>query len=100
MSCGQFMCCAAAAGNGWCWTSSNSQGQVGDGLVGGGRHLPSLVLTGTGTLSGVVSVHAGLDFVCARLTDDSLTCWGSNFLGKAGQPGNSSQPFATPFTEF
>jgi len=34
----------------------------------------------------IVPVAAGLDNTCARLSDGNLHCWGSNFLGKLGNP--------------
>ncbi len=45
--------------------------------------------SGTGNLSGVAEIVSGYAHTCARLTDGTVQCWGSNWLG-TGVPGLGS----------
>jgi len=63
----------------WCW-GDNVVGMLGDGTT-TNRNTPVPVV-GLGTPAAEVS--AGEDHTCARLTDETLWCWGSNNNAQIG----------------
>jgi hypothetical protein len=60
----------------WCW-GNNASGQLGNGSA--DDALTPTQVTALGT--NVAEVSAGDLFACARLTDGTLSCWGSGPLG-------------------
>ena len=75
-------CAIAATGSMQCW-GEGSSGQIGDGGT-TDRSTPQTVvgIGGSGALSDVVEADAGEFHTCARHSDGSLTCWGSNSSGQ------------------
>ena len=75
-------CAITSAGALQCW-GSNSSGQVGDGTtVTKLSPVPVFGLT-----SGVISVGAGGYHTCALITGGTVTCWGDDTWGQAGNNG-------------
>jgi alpha-tubulin suppressor-like RCC1 family protein len=62
-----------------CW-GSNFFGQLGDGTTGGNSNVP-VVVSG---LTDAVAIDAGVDHTCARLGDNTVSCWGKNTNGQLG----------------
>ncbi len=73
-----------------CW-GKNSVGQLGRGFVSDNVTAPDYVLS----LTGVQEIAAGLEHACARLSDGSVSCWGSNSAGQMGI-GSVSDPVTRP----
>jgi hypothetical protein len=86
---GYAACAVDMTGAAWCW------GYGGSGLLGNGTTNNSLfaapVATSAGPqLTGVDQISITNDHMCARLTDSSAWCWGSNSNGQIGV-GNATQ---------
>ncbi|HZN19292.1 MAG TPA: tandem-95 repeat protein [Micromonosporaceae bacterium] len=84
-----------------CW-GFNGSGQLGDATT-TGRHTAVRVQVDTdpdvdAPLTGVVALAAGANHTCARLSDDSVRCWGDNGSGQLGDGTNSDRhlPTAVP----
>ncbi|MCJ7726155.1 MAG: RCC1 repeat-containing protein, partial [Acidimicrobiia bacterium] len=77
-------CAFLGDGSTYCW-GENGNGQVGDGTT-TDRRSPTRVrgIGGVGWLSGVVGIDAGREYTCARLSDDTMACWGDNAKGQLG----------------
>ena len=76
---GIHACAVLADTTVWCW-GWNADGELGDGTKGSNRTTPVQVLG----LKDVVQLALGLDHSCARLTDGTARCWGSNTHGQLG----------------
>lgn len=78
----------------WCW-GSNSYGQLGNGATDTNAHpYPIQVLTSAGgsalTDAESISISAGYIFYnCARLSNNTIWCWGYNSYGQLGNGGIS-----------
>jgi len=72
-----------------CW-GTNTNGELGNGLVGGTSLSPVAVniLDGSGLM-------LGLNASCARRTSGALWCWGSSQFGEMGQGGTANVPTPT-----
>jgi alpha-tubulin suppressor-like RCC1 family protein len=87
VSAGEFFNCAlTTAGAVKCW-GDNYDGQLG--VLGTTDPDPLQLFAIDGLQSGVVQVSAGDDHACARLSDETLRCWGSNAQGRLGDGSNS-----------
>lgn len=76
-------CALLASGTAHCW-GSNSNGQIGDGTIGGIR-LTQVQVGGSITSFGnAVAITAGSAHTCGLLADGSAKCWGSNSSGQLG----------------
>jgi hypothetical protein len=74
-----YSCARKIDGTLWCW-GYNLDGVLGDGTK---FDKPSPVqVSALGT--SVAEVAAGASHTCARKTDGTLWCWGSNYLGQLG----------------
>ncbi len=89
---GAFACARLRDGRAVCW-GYNQQGQLGNGSTADAA-LPTFVSNpeGTGPLTGVTEVSAGILRACARLTDGQVRCWGFNEDGRLGNatPGTNA----------
>ncbi len=96
---GGHSCAVLANGQARCWGSS-AFGELGDGSTGiDGRPRPVVVLNGTGTgpLTGVSLVSAGVAHSCAVMTNARARCWGSDtadyvHYGQLGTRSDSIYP--------
>jgi alpha-tubulin suppressor-like RCC1 family protein len=62
-----------------CW-GSNSNGQLGDGVVSGVAFTP----VGVSGVTNATAITAGDEHTCALLSGGSVDCWGSNSNGQLG----------------
>ena len=76
---GEHTCGLTAAGAAYCW-GSNSNGQLGNGTIGGANAVAVPV---SGGLTFVV-LSAGGSHTCGVTPDGSIYCWGSNSSGQLG----------------
>lgn len=74
----------------WGW---NGNGRLGDGTT-TSRTRPVVVrdATGVAPLAGIVQIAGGINQTCARLTDASAVCWGSNKFGQLGDQSTVDRP--------
>lgn len=70
-------CARKTDGTIWCW-GDNTYGQLGDGTT--TQRTSPVKVASLGTNN--AEVVAGGDHTCARKTDNSLYCWGSNNVGQ------------------
>jgi alpha-tubulin suppressor-like RCC1 family protein len=90
---GDHACGLTPEGAIYCW-GSNASGQLGTGDV-ASRSTPALVVAPLGVPSvRYSSVAAGVQFTCARGTNELAYCWGLNFDGQLGNAENAG--FDTP----
>jgi hypothetical protein len=81
---GYTACALDGSGSAWCW-GYGSSGQLGNGGTGNSSvAVPVLTQSGGAQLTGVADIVVGYDHVCARMTDKSAFCWGSNSYGQVG----------------
>jgi alpha-tubulin suppressor-like RCC1 family protein len=86
-------CVRRTNGTAWCW-GLGQYGQLGDGTTGNGANIrskPVQVRHGSGFLTGVTSVGAGVTHTCARRSDGSAWCWGHAVYGQLGD-GTTGDP--------
>lgn len=73
-----------------CW-GSNSDGQLGNGGVGGATATATPIVG----VKGIHSLATGGDFTCISLSDKKVRCWGANATGQLGNAAlgaNSGAP--------
>jgi alpha-tubulin suppressor-like RCC1 family protein len=77
-----------ATGAVYCWGDGGS-GQLGDGSTTATQKTPVQVkgVGGTGTLSGIAQITAGMSHFCGVATTGAVYCWGT---GGSGQLGNGA----------
>ena len=100
ISASQYTTCAVRTDHtAWCW-GFDASGELGDGTTGGPitgnpnahvRLLPVQVRLGSHALTGVTAISTGTGHTCARLSDGSAWCWGSDFYGDLGD-GTTGDP--------
>jgi len=89
VSSGDLHVCAVASGAVQCW-GDNQFGQLGNGAS---SLTPTTSPGGVAGLAGVVEVASGLVFSCARLSDQTIKCWGRNTEGEIGD-GTTADKFS------
>ncbi len=72
--------CAVVGGAVQCW-GDNTYGQLGNGVA---SATPTTSPAAVPGLSGVAEIAAGFVFSCARLTAQTVQCWGRNVEGEVG----------------
>jgi alpha-tubulin suppressor-like RCC1 family protein len=75
----QHVCSLMYGGSLYCW-GSNWAGQIGNGIATGAVPTPTRV----SGLSGAVETAIGYTFSCARLANNTVSCWGQNYAGQLG----------------
>jgi alpha-tubulin suppressor-like RCC1 family protein len=99
---GNHTCARKTDGTLWCW-GENDHGELGNGTTDGqtcpsGSACQSSPVQVTALGANVVEVAAGYNHTCARKSDGTLWCWGSNANGQlgdgtlAGQIGTDGYP--------
>jgi hypothetical protein len=89
---GPSFCALANDGKVFCW-GWGSDGQLGRGDKSGSNIArPVLASAGT-TFSNVAEVTMGLKATCARKTDGSVWCWGSNSYAELGMGTNGADSY-------
>lgn len=73
--------CARSAGGVRCW-GGNNYGLLGTGTTDDLDHPTPVTIPGLG--SNVAEIALGESHACARFTNGTVTCWGSNLRGKLG----------------
>lgn len=87
-------CGLTAAGAAWCW-GSNSNGQLGNGSIGGTNSVAAPV---TGGLV-FVALSAGGSYTCGVTTPGAIYCWGANASGQLGDGTQTDRAVPTRVTE-
>jgi len=78
-------CALLGDGSVWCWGRGN-WGQLGRGDTANSNYArPVLASAGT-PFSGAAQVAMGTETTCARKTDGTVWCWGTNGQGELGVP--------------
>lgn len=97
IACGnEFTCALLSNDKVKCWGRGSRLGLEitsttdyrGDGANEMGNNLPFVNL---GTNVNVKNIHAGFNFACAHLSDNSVKCWGANINGELGIGSTSSR---------
>ncbi|MFO0604731.1 MAG: FG-GAP-like repeat-containing protein [Polyangiales bacterium] len=92
---GLHTCALLVGGAVECW-GYNESGQLGNGQSGNRR--PNATPVRVMGLTGVVEITAGGFHTCARLTDGSVRCWGSNARGQLGNDRTDNSAMPVPVT--
>jgi alpha-tubulin suppressor-like RCC1 family protein len=78
-----FACALLTSGAAMCWGDSSGLGRNAVAAHNG----PGLVrVDDGGVLTGITELHAGYNFLCARVTGGDAYCWGYNDYGQLGNP--------------
>jgi alpha-tubulin suppressor-like RCC1 family protein len=96
---GAYACVVVHDGGVECW-GDNTAGELGSdaGTTNSSNDdVISPVATPVPGLSGVVSISAGIQHVCALLSDGTAKCWGDNSCGELGT-GSAGPNVSTPTT--
>lgn len=88
---GAHGCVVLRAGKVWCWGNNTlaavAQGTMGDMMCGTQKCRPAPLDTGLDSAAEVVLAAAS---GCARKSDGTVWCWGSNGLGQLGHTANTN----------
>jgi alpha-tubulin suppressor-like RCC1 family protein len=88
---GYFVCARRSDGIVLCW-GLDSSGELGDGPTDDTRSTPAPVPG----LTSVVELAAGYQHACARKSDGTVWCWGSNVTGEIGDGTLANRPSPVP----
>ncbi|MCL2595385.1 MAG: hypothetical protein FWD83_07695, partial [Promicromonosporaceae bacterium] len=88
----QFSMGLTSRGNVYAW-GIRTQGQLGDGMTDGNRPYAAPVLSadGTGPLSDIAQISAGMSHALARTTGGFVYAWGQGGQGRLGNGLNANQ---------
>lgn len=78
-------CAVRLGGLGYCWGTSNAEGQLGLGFAGAGSTRPALV---TGGITNWKKIIAGPNHSCGTTQAGRAYCWGQNAEGQLGDGSN------------
>ena len=87
-----FSCAIVTGRQVRCW-GDNSADQIGNDTAPTDHPSPQTVLatSGTGALSGVRQLTAGIEHACARIDGGQVRCWGSDANGELGNGSGGDQ---------
>lgn len=88
---GPHSCALMETGAVWCW-GSNTDGQLGNGTVGGKETAPVVVLG----IDGVEGRATDISPYCAVLESGELRCWGGDGNGQRGDGGGADADTGVP----
>ena len=88
-------CVLRTGGTVWCW-GKNDDGQVGPGASNIGAATQITYASDMSPLTGMVSLGAGHDMVCAIDAGGTGWCWGENLDGQLGDGTTTARPRAAP----
>jgi alpha-tubulin suppressor-like RCC1 family protein len=91
-------CARKTDGTVWCW-GGNFSGQVGNGTITDQLTPVQVAAFGTPGTS-VVQLAAGRGHTCARMSDNTLWCWGSNAFAELGDGTTSDSRTPVHSTDF
>jgi alpha-tubulin suppressor-like RCC1 family protein len=91
---GEHTCGLTASGAAYCW-GSNSNGQLGNGTVGGTNPVAALVSGGLA----FVSLSAGGSYTCGVTPSGAIYCWGANASGQLGDGTQTDRAVPTRVSE-
>ncbi|HTR49840.1 MAG TPA: hypothetical protein VMJ10_03975 [Kofleriaceae bacterium] len=100
-SANQFTCAQLADGTMYCF-GDDTDGQLGDGNMGTGvvSIVPAEVIASGSPFGSVAEIGTGDGTTCARKTDGTVWCWGTNNVGQLGigslTPAASASPVQVP----
>ncbi len=81
-------CAVDTAGNAWCW-GYGQNGQLGNGDTSNANIARKVKVDAVTALANVAEVRVGYESACARLTDGTVWCWGTNSQAELGQPSGT-----------
>ena len=82
-------CAVLTDGSAMCW-GLNANGQLGN----ASKTNTKTAIPVTGLSSGVAELNAGSYHTCARMTDGTVQCWGSNDVGQLGDGSQTLRAYA------
>jgi hypothetical protein len=88
-------CAVDSSGNAWCW-GYGGNGVLGTGNTNNSPFAVQVQQQGGGAFTGVADMSVAEDHVCARKTDNSLYCWGSNNYGQIGAGSATQMQYLNP----
>jgi alpha-tubulin suppressor-like RCC1 family protein len=91
-----FTCALLSDGTVKCW-GENSAGQAGQDPDGNGGDDWRIATPRTvAGLTNVTQIAAGYGFACARISDGTVKCWGTNYYGQLGLGTTDNTPHFVP----
>jgi hypothetical protein len=97
---GPSFCAVTSDGSIWCW-GYGADGQLGWGDGSNANYARQVHSGGATPFTSAVEVRMGVESACARKTDGSVWCWGTNTSGELGvaysTTTGSDQPIQVPF---
>ncbi|MGC4090916.1 MAG: hypothetical protein QM756_24195 [Polyangiaceae bacterium] len=76
-------CAVVSDGSAWCWGYGGS-GQLGRGDTSNSNFARKVLVNATTAFSNASEIRVGSETTCARKTDGSVWCWGTNGYGELG----------------
>lgn len=93
-------CAVTSDGAVWCW-GYGYYGQLGHGDTSNANFARKVMVNATTPFSGAAEAQIGVNTTCARKTDGTAWCWGTNSYGELGVPqatkANSYYPVQITF---
>ncbi len=90
---GESHACAIASGSVYCWGANNNYQLASSTISDASISSPVLINLGTGV--SVVDISAGDNHTCVVLSNGLVKCWGKNWYGEIGAPGEEYAADAT-----
>jgi hypothetical protein len=98
---GSNFCAAASDGSAWCW-GYGQDGELGNGTTANSSFASQVMANASTPFANIVEVRVGAEVSCARRTDGSVWCWGTNGEGELAVPSSTTPhnyyPIQIPFS--